>query len=373
MAVRKPIVAAVATAIAATVIPLTASPAAAVPPDPPTPRGIQEFCQKVSDDYQPFSDIEGNAFSFNIRCLAAAEITRGAPGNMRADQHGPGLRVRRDAMASFIARLIDAAGELDRGDSIRDLPAFDGEVNVTDVSPSSVHAWSIDRLVEAGIVQGGLGGRPSNEYGPSDDVTRAQMASLLRAAVEFMTAEEVGSSQQDYFTDDENAVPHEPRIDAVASLAIAVGDGGDTYNPFLPVPRAQMSALLSRSLTFLAERGDIAPLPLQDIHVSPDTEATFNAEPNPDSGTAVFIADGTTAMFVVDGDESGESVRPVLYRNGGGNNGPKQGGADPRLELYEDRTSVEPLGLGGVVTFASPVSLNVVAAACVCDVAARHS
>jgi hypothetical protein len=337
MAVRTRTLAAVAAgALAAPLLPFAAFPAfpafAAGEDTPPPPRSVAEFCQNVPEDYQPFTDISGNTFEDNIRCLAAAEITQGGPGQLSEDQYGPSLPVRRDAMASFIARLIDKADELDTGDNVRTLPPFDGEVTPTDVSRSSVHAQSIDRLFEAGVVAGGPGGRPSNEYGPSLEVTRAQMASFIRNALAFMTGEDI-TSDRDFFSDDEDATPHEPRINAVAERATAVGDGRSTYTPFRTVSRDQMSGFLTRTLALLEERGDITPLPFevqgeQDIQVSPDTEATLTATANPDD----TVADDRsyTATGLVEGEEY--RITLVVEENIGEN-------ADGEATFEEDGTT----------------------------------
>jgi hypothetical protein len=315
MAVRKRTAVALAAGVlVAPLLPFAASPALAVGEDtPPPPRSVAEFCQNVPEDYQPFTDIAGNTFEDNIECLAAAEITQGGPGELSDDQYGPGLPVRRDAMASFIARLIDKADELDTGDNIRTLPPFDGEVTPTDVSPSSVHAQSIDRLFEAGVVAGGPGGRPRTEYGPSLEVTRAQMASFIRNALQFSTNEDI-TSDQDFFTDDENATPHEPRINAVAERAIAVGDGRDTYNPFRTVSRDQMSGFLTRTLALLEERGDITPLPFGDEEVPATavTEAPDLIGAEVLDGTATATA--TTVVFTFDEEVvAGDAVDPAAF------------------------------------------------------------
>jgi hypothetical protein len=156
-----------------------------------------------------------------------------------------------------VVRLIDKADELDTGDNIRTLPAYDGEVGFTDVS--GVHAEAIDRLAEAGIVRGGPAGRSPEQYGPELGVSRAQLASFVDSALEYMTGD-VFETTDDYFTDDENADPHEANINVVAAEGIAVGDGADTYTPFATVRRDQMSGFLVRTLAVLAADGDVQPL-----------------------------------------------------------------------------------------------------------------
>lgn len=224
---------------------------------PPPAQPEAAFCQ-VPAGYQPFTDISGNTFEQTIECLAFAEITRGGPGGMSSDRYGPRLEVTRDAMASFVARLIDKANELDSGSSIRTLPPFDGRNDFTDVA-GNVHADNIDRLAEAGIVRGGPAGRPADSYGPTDGVSRAQMASFVQRALEYMTGDSF-RAPDDYFTDDESAQPHEPNINVLAAEGIAIGDGANSYQPAVTVRRDQMSGFLIRSLAVLEADGDLRPL-----------------------------------------------------------------------------------------------------------------
>src|SRR3546814_18587051 len=95
-------------------------------------------------------------------------------------------------MASFIARLMDAADSLDVDDNINALPSYEGEPTFTDIgtaqNPDNPHFTSINRLQAAGIVMGGPAGRPATEYGPHDLVTRAQTAPVLIRATQDRTA-----------------------------------------------------------------------------------------------------------------------------------------------------------------------------------------
>lgn len=246
-------------ALCAPLLALAPSAQAAGEAVPPPAQSTARFCAALPAGYEPFRDVDGNTFKDAIECMAAADVTRGGAGGQPADRYGPALTVRRDAMASFLVRLMDEADELDRGSSIRALPPFDGTVGFTDVPAGSVHAQPIDRLAEAGIVRGGPGGRPASRYAPELEVSRAQLASLLVAALEYLTGDAF-STPEDYFTDDANAHPHEPRINAVAAEGIAVGDGASTYRPFAPVRRDQMAGFLARTLAVLEADGDIAPL-----------------------------------------------------------------------------------------------------------------
>ena len=225
---------------------------------PPPARTIDRFCANVPEDYQPFTDVQGDTFEASIECLAATGITSGGPGELRNDQYGSALGVRRDAMATFLARMIDKADSLDTGEEIRALPPFDGTADASDVRSGNVHRQNIDRLVSAGIVKNGPEGRPGDEYGPELEVNRAQMATFLVQALTYMTGESF-ETPNDYFVDDETASPHEPNIDSAAASSIAIGDGRDLYDPFRTVSRGQMAEFLTRTLASLEDGGLITP------------------------------------------------------------------------------------------------------------------
>lgn len=259
MPVRRSTITALTTAaVLVPMVALTGPAQAAGEATPPAPQSEAEFCRNVPAGYAPFTDIAGNTFETTIECLAYAGITRGGPQGLSSNRYGPGLDVERDEMAAFVVRLIDKANELDAADTLRPLPAYDGSPAFTDTA-GNTHQQSIERLAQAGIVRGGPGGRPATQYGPGIGVSRAQMASFIDATLEYLTGDEFSTSD-DYFTDDETAQPHEPRIDVVAAEGIAVGDGRDTYNPAPTVRRDQMSGFLIRTLAVLEADGDVRPL-----------------------------------------------------------------------------------------------------------------
>ncbi len=280
----------------------SAVPAFAAGEQTPTPaRSIDRFCANAPEENQPFTDVEGDTFEDSIECLAAVGITRGGPGSLPDDQYGPALTVRRDAMASFIARLIDKADELDTGEEIQGLAPFDGTLDITDVRSDNVHRENIDRLLEAGILNGGPEGRPSNEYGPELEVSRAQMASFIVRALASMTGESY-ETPNDYFVDDEMAEPHQPNINAAAASAIAVGDGQDAYEPVRPISRSQMAGFLTRTLAALEDGGLITPR-----DGTPAASGTSNA-----SGEAITCnggrCDGTDDNDTIVASNSAEEV-----------------------------------------------------------------
>lgn len=234
----------------------TVAPVGAQTAPVPQPRSTAAFCQAVSAT-NPFPDVDNsNTFAAQIRCLAAAEITQGQSDGT----YGPRETVRRDQMATFVARMIDRAKALDVDGSLKALPAYDGDNRFSDTPDDSVHAPAINRLAAAGIVAGGPGGRPATQYGPGLDVTRAQMASFINRAIEHLTGDKLSTSDS-YFTDLDRVSPDvRGDINGIASEGIATGPGDGRYLPSGTVRRDAMSAFLIRPLAYLEAEGEIRKL-----------------------------------------------------------------------------------------------------------------
>ena len=104
-----------------------------------------------------FSDDETSGFEVEINRLAAAGITRGCT----ATRYCPRADVRRDEMASFLARAARLRAGLGR--------------DYFDDDDGSSHEPNIDRVAAAGIATGCA----AQSYCPSFIVTRGQMAAFL--------------------------------------------------------------------------------------------------------------------------------------------------------------------------------------------------
>jgi 2',3'-cyclic-nucleotide 2'-phosphodiesterase (5'-nucleotidase family) len=319
MHVTKRVLAAVAAS--ALVLPVAAAaPALAAQGEaaPPAPRSIAAFCAAVPTTYAPFTDA-GGTFLREINCLSALRITRGGPGGLPADRFGPALDVRRDSMASFLVRLADRAEALDVGGSVRALPPA-AAGGFSDVPAANVHRESIRRLSAAGIVQGGPGGRPASQYGPTLQVTRGQMASLIVRTLEYVLRTDL-SVPQDYFVDDAGLPVHEPNINVLAATAIGVGDGRDRFQPASSVRRDQMAGMLTRTLAYLQAEGRISAfdpvVPMQllginDFHGHLDPPASTAAVQTSVAGRLAGVVNAMRAevpgtAFVSAGDNIGAS------------------------------------------------------------------
>lgn len=249
--------AALVAAVVGMVLGLVSGTALAAPP------AVQEtgpFCTNVPADFEPFVDVTGN--KANIECLAFSAITSGGPRGLPANNYGPGLTVRRNELATFLTRLIDTANRLEIT-ALRELPSFDGSNDFVDVPANDVHLQAINRLAAVGIVRGGPGGRPANQYGPSLEVTRSQLAAFVNRTVGFLRGKANGagefSSSEDFFNDDETDVS-EADINGVASRGIIAGFTATTYGPGRNANRDQMASFLIRTLADLFDAGSIRRL-----------------------------------------------------------------------------------------------------------------
>lgn len=154
-------------------------------------------------------------------------------------RYGPSQQVTRAQMASFIARLLARSGV--------QLPS--GGNRFTDVPTNSVHRDAINRLAAAGIVQGA-----GSLYGPSQVVTRDQMASFLVRSYDYAQGQ-IGrfslppANRQ--FLDTSGNV-HEAAINKAAIAGFANGVSAARYAPRQGVRRDQMATFVIRTLERLA-------------------------------------------------------------------------------------------------------------------------
>jgi hypothetical protein len=178
-----------------------------------------------------------NTHAGSIKCVAWWEITTGSGFGT----YEPAQQVRREQMATFIARLVESIGG--------DLPSY-GSSDFEDVSYSSPHRNNISRLADVGIVQG----TSTGYFSPSATVTRAQMATFLVRAAEFAKNQALPAGGDAF--DDDNGNAHEANINKVAAAGIASGVGDRRYNPSGVVQRDQMATFMSRVLNRSVEQGD---------------------------------------------------------------------------------------------------------------------
>lgn len=203
-------------------------------PAPPFDRGIADACPGSYP--RTFTDTAGSVHEGAIRCLAAADITKGTSDPSR---YAPRDDVKRGQLASFLARSYEqATGQA--------LPA--GSDRFSDVA-GSVHERNINALAAAGVIKGvGDGTR----FAPGETVTRAQMASLLSRFLDLLDDDRVNGSfppatNRDVFSDDDGSV-HETAINRLAVQGVVQGRRDGSYGPGADVTRDQLATFLARSL-----------------------------------------------------------------------------------------------------------------------------
>ncbi len=156
-----------------------------------------------------------------------------------------------------------ASGEL-RG-QIDGLDTFTG-TRFTD-DDGSVHEANIEAIAAAGITKGN--NPPDNdEFGPTDAVTRGQMAAFLARALGLQ------ESATDFFTDDDGSV-FEASINSVAAVGLTLGCNPPANDNFCPddvVTRGQMASFLVRALGL-----DDAPIDLFTDDVGSVHQSNINA------------------------------------------------------------------------------------------------
>jgi hypothetical protein len=247
----------------------------------------------------PFTDVGPGAHHDNILCLAYAGITQGNTPTT----YNPSAVVRRDQMATFIARAIDEMNRLvTPGQNLHELPIDEDDDDFwDDVAPGSTHHQNIGRLFEAGIVNG----TGTRTYNPSGTVTRAQMATFINRSEEFVTGSPYATTQ-DFFTDDEGNT-HEDNVNAVASVGIAQGKSANTYGPDDPVTREQMASFIIRWFAIHEAAGDIDPLPTKagpDLEILSAVDADQSFTFNEGDSISLSFADGvstTSSITLTDG------------------------------------------------------------------------
>jgi len=211
---------------------------------PAQARGFDRACPPERTPPAGFLDVPpGGVHSRAVDCVVSRQIAQGRePG-----RYAPTLPVSRQQMATFVAGLVLRSGGT-LPEPTRDHFADDD---------GSVHEDSINRLAEAGVVQGRSGGR----YEPLAEVSRAQMAAFLVRGHD-LRASQAGqpglAPGTDWFYDDGAQLLHDD-INKAASAGLTAGTGAGRYTPAGAVRRDQMASFVSRTLDLLVERGTAPP------------------------------------------------------------------------------------------------------------------
>lgn len=180
------------------------------------------------------------AHRVNVDCAFAWRLVTGF-----ADAaYRPGIAVRRDQLASYLARTLDA-GDVH-------LPEA-ADHAFSDVAEGSPHADSIGRLAAAGIVLGGPAGQQADAFDPSAPVRRDQVAAFLVRAAEHAGLQQITRAPQ-AFVDVPPSNLHFSAVNHAARTGLVTGAGESRYLPAATVRRDQMASLVVRLLENLSDR-----------------------------------------------------------------------------------------------------------------------
>jgi hypothetical protein len=172
----------------------------------------------------------------NVDCGAELDVVQGREDG----QFQPYAMTRRDQMASFIVRGLEAAGY--------DLPA-PRDQGFDDIG-GSTHEDNINILAEIGVTEG----RTATRYAPRSFVTRDQMASFVLRAAEFAYGDEGGlvGTGAVTFPDVPSANVHAQNISAASELlGLVEGKRDGRYDPRSPTRRDQMATFVIRLIDMI--------------------------------------------------------------------------------------------------------------------------
>jgi len=198
-------------------------------------RSIDYACPEGLVPSGGFADVAPtNTHERSIRCISWWDVVRGVSD----DSYAPSLSVTRGQMSTFIANVITASGG--------NLPS-EQTSTLSDVN-GTTHEAAIAQLVAADIVVGIGDGR----FAPNAVVTRAQMATFIARAYEYVIGAPLPEADEDAFDDDDGSL-HEVNINRIAGAGLAAGTGGGNYEPYEAVSRDQMASFIARLLDAVAE------------------------------------------------------------------------------------------------------------------------
>ncbi len=185
----------------------------------------------VDDSCTPFNDVPTNhSFYFYICQLRTAGIISGYPGNL----YKPENKVTRGEMAKFI--FFSANVPLDN--TCGEFP---------DVPNGAPFYQEITSLKCAGIVSGYPQSSGPNVYKPNNNVTRGEMAKLIKNAFNIPTNTSCGE-----FPDVPNGAPFYQEITSLKCAGIVSGypqsSGPNVYKPDNNVTRGEMAKFVSLAM-----------------------------------------------------------------------------------------------------------------------------
>lgn len=181
-----------------------------------------------------------------VDCAVAQDIAFGVGNN----EYNPAGDMRRDQMASLIARTLEAGGF--------QLPVPQPS-QFSDVPEGSTHDDRISQLVQIGVVLG----KTADRFAPAEAVRRDQMASFMVRAANYAYMNEAGQNDElrgntspDYAFPFVDVLPTNPHRDAIAAgndlIEVVQGRSDTMFDPASPTRRDQMATFVIRLLDVTA-------------------------------------------------------------------------------------------------------------------------
>jgi hypothetical protein len=194
-------------------------------------------------------------FQYGGQCIGADRRTMQVPAIAdpagTAHVHGVGSTFAvRNVMVTVDARTGDGFALTVSGASVAERFIDDN---------GNPHEANIGFIADKGITRG-CNPPTVDRFCPGANVTRAEMAAFLLAALERAPA----ATYSGTFSDVPAGLWYTPYVEALAALGITTGLGDGTYGPNLVVSRAEMAVFLSRSFGLPLETGgsfftDVSP------------------------------------------------------------------------------------------------------------------
>ncbi len=239
-----------------------------------------------------FTDASEGPHAAAIRCLVAWDITQG----ITATRYEPSRTVVRAQMASFLVRMIRAAGSAVPTPSASQFNDVDG-----------VHRDNIEALAALQIARGTGAAR----FSPSQEVTRAQMAIFIDRTLSHLGARSPSVTGAPFADVAAGSVAADA-IGRLEALGVVQGVSEDRYDPGRPVTRAQMASFLMRASDVLVDDGvAIVPYLGSGDGVTPPP---VRPDPTPDNGDLSRTGFPASCPAL---DVSLEAINRATYQVGG--------------------------------------------------------
>jgi hypothetical protein len=220
---------------------------------------------------------------------------------------GPGIAtlnamLDNTAISRFITIPGGGGGGGGGGDPTAACPGGAPPAGFVDVTAGDTHTAAIDCLVSLGIAKG----KTATTYDPTAPVTRGQMASFIARSIAWAGVTLPAGPEA---FDDDNGDVHEAAINQLAAAGLVKGTSARTFQPSLPLRRAQAASFVVRAFERIS--GTTMPAPASDY-----TDIAGNEhETNINKAAAAGIVLGTTATtFIPNGTTSRAQMASLVVR-----------------------------------------------------------